>query len=70
MYVRCVCGNISFLNNQVNRKIKKAFCPPQVVENNPVLDYCKHIIFGYYNKMDITVNGVSALLLPLQRFLN
>lgn len=30
----------------VNVKIKKAFCPPGVVENNPILDYLKHIIFA------------------------
>lgn len=35
------------------RKIKKAFCPPEVVEGNPVVDYVKHIIFGYYGKMDV-----------------
>ncbi|KAF2073882.1 hypothetical protein CYY_004806 [Polysphondylium violaceum] len=29
----------------VNTKIKKAFCPPGVVEKNPILDYVKHIIF-------------------------
>ena len=31
----------------VNRKIKKAFCKPQIVENNPILDYYKHIVFPY-----------------------
>lgn len=35
------------------RKIKKAFCPPGVVEGNPVVDYVKHIIFGYYGKIDV-----------------
>lgn len=30
----------------VNVKIKKAYCPPGVVENNPILDYLKHIIFA------------------------
>jgi len=30
----------------VSRKIKKAFCPPGVVEGNPILDYCKNIVFG------------------------
>lgn len=30
----------------VNLKIKKAYCPPGVVEANPVLDYLKHIIFA------------------------
>mmetsp|Transcript_8080 Transcript_8080/g.13439 ORF Transcript_8080/g.13439 Transcript_8080/m.13439 type:complete len:390 (-) Transcript_8080:272-1441(-) len=37
----------------VKRKIKKAFCPPEVVENNPIMDYSKHIIFGYYGTMTI-----------------
>ncbi len=31
---------------EVNSKIKKAFCPPGVVEKNPVLDYAKHLIFS------------------------
>ena len=30
----------------VRRKIKGAFCPPQVVEANPCLEYVKHIVFG------------------------
>ena len=30
----------------VKRKIKKAFCPPQVVEKNPLIDYAKNIIFA------------------------
>jgi tyrosyl-tRNA synthetase len=30
---------------EVERKFKKAFCPEKVVEDNPVLEYCRHIIF-------------------------
>jgi tyrosyl-tRNA synthetase len=30
----------------VKRKIKRAFCPPAVVANNPCLDWIKHIVFG------------------------
>ena len=30
----------------VRRKIKKAYCPPGVVEGNPCLDWAKHIVFG------------------------
>lgn len=30
----------------VNVKIKKAYCPPGIVENNPILDYLKHIVFA------------------------
>jgi tyrosyl-tRNA synthetase len=28
----------------VEAKIKKSFCAPQIVEENPILDYCRHII--------------------------
>jgi tyrosyl-tRNA synthetase len=33
---------------EVKRKIKKAYCPPGVVEKNPCLDWIEHIIFGRY----------------------
>ena len=29
----------------VERKIKKAFCPEKVIEGNPLFDYIKYIIF-------------------------
>jgi tyrosyl-tRNA synthetase len=29
----------------IKRKIEKAYCPEGVVEDNPVLEYCKYIIF-------------------------
>ncbi len=29
---------------EVKRKIAKAFCKEKVIEDNPILDYCKHII--------------------------
>jgi tyrosyl-tRNA synthetase len=35
-------------------KIKKAYCPPGVVDNNPCLDYVKYIIFGAYTSFTIT----------------
>jgi hypothetical protein len=31
------------------------------VEKNPIVDYCKFIIFGYYSKMSVTLNGVRAV---------
>jgi tyrosyl-tRNA synthetase len=30
----------------VEKKIKKAFCPEKIIEGNPILDYCRNIIFG------------------------
>lgn len=38
---------------EVNRKIKKAFCPEKIINGNPILDYCKNIIFGARNEIEI-----------------
>ncbi|CBJ30608.1 Tyrosine--tRNA ligase [Ectocarpus siliculosus] len=38
----------------VKRKIKKAYCPPEVVEGNPVLDYCKHLLFAWSGELTIS----------------
>merc|ERR1711934_184015 len=32
--------------NEVNTKIKKAYCPPGVIEKNPCIDYIRHIVFS------------------------
>ena len=37
----------------VNRKIKKAFCPEKVVAGNPILDYTKNIIFERFGSFTI-----------------
>jgi tyrosyl-tRNA synthetase len=37
----------------VNEKIMKAYCPEREVKNNPIIDYCKHIIFEVYPKINI-----------------
>jgi tyrosyl-tRNA synthetase len=34
-------------------KIRKAYCPPKVVENNPILDYFKHIVFAKHDNIAI-----------------
>jgi tyrosyl-tRNA synthetase len=31
--------------DEIKRKIKKAFCPEKIVVDNPILEYCKYIIF-------------------------
>ena len=31
--------------NDVKRKINKAYCPPKQIIENPILEYCKYIIF-------------------------
>ena len=55
----------------VKRKIKKAYCPEKIVEGNPILDYTKNIIFEKYspftlrrdakNGGDRTYNNYSEL---------
>ncbi|MDH5647852.1 MAG: tyrosine--tRNA ligase [Candidatus Heimdallarchaeota archaeon] len=31
--------------DDVRRKIKKAWCPEKIIDQNPILEYCKYIIF-------------------------
>ena len=38
---------------EVNRKIKKAFCPEKQVENNPIFDYIKCLIFPRFGKFEL-----------------
>jgi len=38
---------------EVARKIKKAYCPEAQVENNPIMEYAKYIIFEKYKTMSI-----------------
>ncbi len=33
---------------EINRKIKKAYCPEKITEDNPIMEYCKYIIFEKY----------------------
>ncbi|MBI5061554.1 MAG: tyrosine--tRNA ligase [Candidatus Aenigmarchaeota archaeon] len=38
---------------EIKKKLAKAFCPEKQVEYNPVLDYCKHIIFRAEKTIEI-----------------
>jgi len=38
---------------EVERKIAKAFCPEKQVELNPVLEYCRYLVFEKFKKMKI-----------------
>jgi tyrosyl-tRNA synthetase len=38
----------------VERKIKKAYCPAGEAKENPILEYCKHIIFERYDALTIS----------------
>src|SRR3989344_2165837 len=38
---------------EVERKINKAYCPEKIVEDNPVLEYCKYIVFEKFKSFDV-----------------
>jgi len=37
----------------IKKKIQKAYCPPKAVEDNPILDYAKHLVFRKFGKLRI-----------------
>jgi len=37
----------------VKRKITKAYCPEKVVEDNPILEYCKYIVFEKQKSLEV-----------------
>lgn len=55
----------------IKRKIKNAYCPAGEVRENPILEYCKYIIFEKYDSIeikrpekfggDVTFNSYEAL---------
>ncbi|MFT4297592.1 MAG: tyrosine--tRNA ligase, partial [Candidatus Woesearchaeota archaeon] len=38
---------------EIKTKIKKAFCPEKIVIDNPVLEYCKYILFEKFEKIKV-----------------
>jgi len=40
---------------EIREKIAKAYCAPGIIENNPILDYTKHIIFAQMNFTEFKV---------------
>ena len=42
---------------EVNRKIKKAYCPEKQVNENPIIEYCRYIIFEKFKKLKIERPG-------------
>lgn len=39
---------------EINAKIKKAFCPPGEIEFNPILDWTKHLTFPIRNELAVS----------------
>lgn len=47
------CLYVHDSKEEIKKKIMQAFCPEKTVENNPILDYFKHIIFRKFNTVTI-----------------
>lgn len=47
------CIYVHDSEEEIWRKIEKAYCPERQIENNPVLDYAKHLIFESFDSMEI-----------------
>ncbi|CAE6028098.1 unnamed protein product [Arabidopsis arenosa] len=41
---------------EVNVKIKKAYCPPKIVQGNPCLEYIKYIILPWFDEFTVERN--------------
>lgn len=41
----------------MNLKIKKAYCPPLIVEGNPCLEYIKYLIFPWFKEFTVERNA-------------
>ena len=40
-------------SEEIERKIRKAYCPEKQLQENPILEYCKYIVFEKFGKMKI-----------------
>ncbi|MEM1689444.1 MAG: tyrosine--tRNA ligase [Candidatus Hadarchaeales archaeon] len=39
--------------DEIRRKIQKAYCPPKIVDGNPVVEYAEHIVLAELGKLEI-----------------
>ncbi|KAE8077123.1 hypothetical protein FH972_015720 [Carpinus fangiana] len=45
---------------EVNLKIKKAYCPPKIVEGNPCLEYVKYLILPWFKEFIVERNAENG----------
>jgi tyrosyl-tRNA synthetase len=44
----------------VNLKVKKAYCPPKIVEGNPCLKYVKDVILPWFEEFIVERNAENG----------
>jgi len=47
------CIYVHDSEEEICKKIEGAYCPEKQVEDNPILDYTKHVIFKSFDSMEI-----------------
>jgi tyrosyl-tRNA synthetase len=47
------CILVHDTKEEIKKKIIRAFCPPKVIENNPILEYAKYMIFRRFKVLEI-----------------
>lgn len=47
------CIFVHDTKEEIKKKILNAYCPAKIIENNPIIDYAKHIIFRKFGTMKI-----------------
>jgi tyrosyl-tRNA synthetase len=47
------CIIVHDTKEEIKRKMNNAFCPEKVVDNNPVLEYAKYMIFRKFKMLEI-----------------
>ena len=47
------CIFMTDTEEEITRKFNKAYCPEKQVEDNPVLEYCKYILFEKFNEFKV-----------------
>jgi tyrosyl-tRNA synthetase len=47
------CVFIKDSEEEIREKLKKAFCPPKIVEGNPVVEFAEYLVFAQGNKLEV-----------------
>lgn len=53
---------------EIKRKISKAFCPEKIIEENPILEYCRYLIFEKFKTLKIERQQKFGGNLELENF--
>jgi len=62
------CIYVHDSEEEIKGKIRAAFCPPKTVDNNPILDYSKHIIFRKFDVLEIKREAKYGGYLEVQSY--